>query len=173
MCYLIKMNKININGRTYNCGRLFGMCVHEKVAGFVKKKEKVIFNRGIIAIWYRDASPRFFMTGQKVPMKLYYYTPDDGEEEILFVELKEQREWDKVYVFMYDEDGALLLVANRELLSSTGAYCEISNSANMEELKKCAWNIAALYGVELFYRVRDLDNMKESQEETLLEVSDD
>ena len=40
------------------------------------------------------------------------------------------------------------------------------------KVKKRAWNIAVLNGVELFYRVRALDNMKESQEETFLEVSD-
>ena len=167
-----KMRKVIINGNTYIAKRLFGVGVSSKEAVFVKHKEKLLFSKGFVVVWFENSPPKYYGVGEKQDIVLYYYNPDGGGDEIIFVDPKIQATWEKVFVLLYDEEGASFLTANKKIMSEMGAYCYIGNASHLREIKACAWNQAGLCDSELLERVRNLERLGTNLDEdvTLLEV---
>lgn len=169
------MKKIFLKGNSYNAKCLYGIGVSSKSAIFLKHKEKLVFGKGFIVVWFENSPPRYYGTGENQEIIMYYYNPDDGNDEIIFDDARIQETWEKVFVLMYDEGGACFLIANRNLLLDVGAYCDLCGASRVDDVKSCALNQAGLYSAELLARVRNLERMSESLDEkgAFLEVADE
>jgi hypothetical protein len=164
--------KIVIDGKEYLRKNLTKLLVASGKAVTISDKEAVAYDSGIVIISMNDGSKMVTSTNsaENTRVIVFYEGNDVREHEILFGDDDLDVNWRDMYVYFFDDEGAYLLLANRDLLNVHGAYFESVGMNHRLYLRQKALNIAALFGTDIVNKIQNMD-LSMAKDFSLLEVA--
>lgn len=147
-----KMKKIYIGEKEYAAKRVIGFSVNEKGGFMIRRKSKVMYSEGLAVVFDGNGFKSYFYIGEKTEreFQMLYYVPDNACEEIVLLEDSLQDNWDKVFLFFFDDEGAVFLNADRKLIPKYGARCVSVGEEDFEETLKEALYAAKCMDTKAF-----------------------
>lgn len=90
---------------------------------------------------------------------------------IEFIDTELGSKWDKLFVYLFDSDGAFFLCSDRKLLNEVGMWFVSVDKYDIQELRKNVLNITPLFDDLLYDEILRLEH-KEEKKITLAEKGD-
>lgn len=116
-----------------------------------------MFGCGVIGIRYKDGSIKQFSTRiPGTPIVDLLYCRDD-RKSLVFFDADIEDAWEQVFVYFFDDDGALLLCADKFCVPTLGALFNIVGPADWHILRLQALNIAAIFDEKIFYEIFEIE----------------
>ncbi len=126
--------------------------------GFVVSKKKVTgYKNGVICVKsFEDVTSVFSTLNENTEQGITCYTGNPYRIEFLDTEM--MKNWDKLFVYLFDSEGAFFLCADRKQLEDVGAFCVFADVFTIEEMRKNVLNVAPLWGEQLYETILRLEN---------------
>lgn len=156
------MKKILIGNQEYAVKRLTRIVVAPFGAALVKHNEKLLYRNGFARVWCADCVDEFYTGGQKDGrrLSLFYYDPKDGRAEILFPEEGNLKEWQKLFIYLFDEHGAFLLYTSKKLERYVVPRCRWVSESVMAGLREEMLNMLGMIDDRLLERILDMERFQ-------------
>lgn len=144
--------EVNLHGTKLKKKHLTLVCLTNEKVVYLKNKEALVFDFGIVCIKTRT-SVYYYETSlaEETDIRFFVYTADDLVTiEILDEQLNQ--EWTQIFGYFFDEEGSIVMYADRELLPVFGiricSQGELQDSARQEAIL-----VAAIWGHKLLEKV--------------------
>lgn len=154
---------------------LFKLLLKEDLAGYIRKKDMVIYEYGILAVKTQNREIRCWNTSEmKGEIKKWIFYDEPGEQNIIeFEDNWINENWNQMYAFFFDADGVFVMYADRSLMDQVGIKYDIASSVRKnvtDEIRQEALLVARFMGIEVSEQVRTLldDESKHMSHASLL-----
>jgi hypothetical protein len=156
------MKKILIGNQEYAVKRLLRIVVAPFGAALVKHNEKLLYRNGFAIVGCADRVYEFCTGGRKdgSRLSLFYYDSDDGRAEMLFPEEDNLKEWQKLFIYLFDEHGAFLLYTCKKLGRYVVPRCRMVNESGITELREEMLNTLGMIDDRLPVRILDMERFQ-------------
>lgn len=157
------MKKIIINNREYNRKYLARIILNNSIGAYVRAKEKVIFSEGICIIKQQDDKFKTIITGSNTQNKvdLLVYDRPGFPCEIRLNDESYPSSWKNIFLYLFDEEGALLLCGSRELIGAgepeVGIFYDVVGSEGRQLIRQQALNVAEFIMPQISGRIFSLE----------------
>ena len=81
----------------------------------------------------------------------------DDRKTVLFHDEELEEQWDQLFVYFFDNEGALLLCADKYYVSSLGPIFNVVPASGWLALRQQALNIAAIFDDKVFAEIEKLE----------------
>lgn len=164
--------KILINGIEYPCKKISKIVVNSEKAVLLRDKEMFVFNQGLIVLETNTGTVEKYYAGRKKSkFGVLLYDPGVNKEQRLFLsEESYNKNWKRVFVYLFDEDGAYLLFAERSVMNAIGVLYDSGYMESIPRISQCALNIASLINTSLVKEIMDMEVIS-ADEVSLIEES--
>ena len=116
-----------------------------------------MFGGGVIGIRCKNGSVKQFSTRMSgTPIVDLLYCRDD-RKSLVFFDTDIEEAWEQVFVYFFDDEGALLLCADKFCVPTLGALFNIVGAEDWPTLRQQALNIAVLFDEKLFNEILEVD----------------
>ena len=155
---------------------LFKLLLAEDRAGYVRKKDMVIYEYGILAVKTQNREIKYWDTsksGEETKKWMFYDEPGE-KNSIDFEDNWLNENWHQMYAYFFDADGVFLMYADRSLMDQAGIKYDIASSVRKnvaEEIRQEALLVARFIGIEVSEKVKILldDECKHMSHASLLQ----
>ena len=160
------MKKILIGNQEYAVKRLTRIVVAPFGSALVKHKEKVLYRNDFAIVWQTDRICEFYTSGRKdgSQLSLFHYDFDDGRAEILFPEESNLQEWEKLFIYLFDEHGAFLLYTCKKLERYVVPRCRLVSESGITSLREEMLNTLGMIDDRLPDRILDMERLRNNED---------
>lgn len=124
---------------------------------YLKKREAICFCKGIIAIRCRDGSLKLFSTRiPETPITNLLFCRGD-RKKVFFQDVALDDQWKQVFVYFFDDEGALFLCAGKYYIDFYGPIFNVVPSSGYFALRQQVLNIAAIFDEKVLEEIERLE----------------
>ena len=167
----LKMAKTTmLNGRRVNLKHVREVSIRNGQAFLRSQKEVYLFHTGFILVLLASGDKLLVSTNQDLEkaFRLAFYR-DEMLSELQFEDAGLTDQWDKVYVYLFDECGSCLMYVDRDALLHVGYCFKSVNSTLIDKVREEALTIAGLLDKNLLDHIlASEENMDEDAEQLSL-----
>ncbi|MGN0621838.1 MAG: hypothetical protein ACI4I9_08215 [Porcipelethomonas sp.] len=131
--------------------------------GYVASKKKIHgYENAVIGVKDVTGKTSVFSTlNENDKLGITGYTGKPNHIEFIDTELGSK--WDKLFVYLFDSDGAFFLCSDRKQLNETGMWFVPVDTYDIQELRKNVLNVAPLFDELLYDVIVRLENKEEKK----------
>lgn len=124
---------------------------------YLRKREAVAFCGGVVGIRCRDHSLKLRSTRiPETPTTNLLFCRSD-RKLVLFQDMDLEEQWDQVFAYFFDNEGALLLCADKYYVGALGPIFNVVPASGWLALRQQALNIAAIFDDKVFGEIENLE----------------
>lgn len=144
------MNTITINQNEYGEKYLSRIVLGKQAGAYLRKKEKVLFSAGIGIISFQNGQLKRVTTEEETKNHIDFilYDKPNSINEVLFRNEQYPYSWKQLFVYLFDEEGAMLIYGTRGILGlgdpEVGVYYDVVGISGKENLRQQAINVAEI-----------------------------
>lgn len=130
-----------------------------------RKKDARFYDSGIIVLAMNDENHMIFSTAETdVSFSFFFYDLDGKGDEIHFGDEETELNWQKVFLYFWDEDDKFLLYADKNLLAAGGCRACIGNETPSIRIE--ALTVASFLHAELLKKIYELEDVAKNRQDT-------
>lgn len=150
---IIMSCNIRVGGKEYPKKRTYFLTLEKNVCGFARRREAVRFAGGVIGLKMKDESCLHLCSTMSPMVErlslLYYDAGNKAQDEIVFEIQDYEDECEQLFIYFFDDEGGLLLYADRSQFQNFGARFDIVGASESARLRREAINVASLWDPQL------------------------
>ena len=137
--------------------KTFVLSLQQGRCAYIRKREGACFCGGVIGIRCKDSSLKLRSTRiPDTPTTNLLFCRDD-RKIVLFQDEDLEEQWDQLFVYFFDDEGALLLCADKFYVSSLGPIFNVVSASDWLALRHQALNIAAIFDAKVLAEIEKLE----------------
>lgn len=148
---------IQVKGKELPSKKTFIFSLKEGRCAYLRKRECVCFCGGVIGIRCKDKSLKMFSTRIPGTPEINLLLCRDDRKTVVFQDMEIEEQWDQVFMYFFDDEGALLLCADKYYVSTLGPIFNVVPATGWLTLRQQALNIAAIFDEKLFGEIENLE----------------
>lgn len=169
------MKKILINNRKIPAKYVYKIFCRQGKAAYVKHKEAVVFDYGVILIKnkagkiYQISTEEEVSTAEEAAIRsdFYVYIKENEENEIFCTNARVEAFWQQICIYFFDDEGAFYLFADRDCMPSFGVAYESVTEYKKDDCRTKAVNAMALIEKESYQKILDMEDRAYIEEKQL------
>lgn len=151
------MKKIEINGKEYRRKYLMQLCIKNGKGFSVRQKDILAYDVAVAYTRDDKGNGKWYSVMDMKDFSAICYDEDARMVDIVFRDEEAKRHWDKVFVYLSDDLGALLFMADRTTIHDGGCRLISKMASGVAEVRTEALIYASLLDKALFGKILQVE----------------